>query len=148
MIASKLHRAWVDTVCSKMGTGFRYSNTLGWNAFPVPFLTEQNKKDLEQSAKNIIWAREKHFPASIADLYKPGTMPENLREAHEHNDEIIERIYVGRRFKNDTDRLKTLFKMYVEMTNEPMKDVTPKKPEISKQLEQPVNRDEELEMSF
>ncbi len=57
-----------------------------------------------------------HFPASIADLYDPDTMPENLRRAHERNDEVLERIYIGRRFKNDTERLEKLFELYTKMT--------------------------------
>ena len=43
-------------------------------------------------------------------------MPENLREAHERNDEVLERIYIGRRFKNDTERLEKLFELYTKMT--------------------------------
>ena len=57
-----------------------------------------------------------HFPATIADLYDPETMPENLRAAHERNDEVLERIYIGRCFKNDTERLEKLFELYTEMT--------------------------------
>jgi hypothetical protein len=40
-----------------------------------------------------------------------------VRQAHERNDEIIERIYIGRRFKNDTERLEKLFEMYSKMTS-------------------------------
>ncbi|MNF15445.1 hypothetical protein D3C80_2180610 [compost metagenome] len=43
-------------------------------------------------------------------------MPENLRRAHEYNDEVLERIYIGRRFKNDTERLEKLFDLYTKMT--------------------------------
>jgi hypothetical protein len=43
-------------------------------------------------------------------------MPENLRHAHERNDEVLERIYIGRCFKNDTERLEKLFDMYTKMT--------------------------------
>jgi hypothetical protein len=95
---------------------FSYSNTLGWNTFPVPLLTEQNKADLTQCAENILLAREAHFPATIADLYDPEAMPANLRAAHERNDEVLERIYIGRRFKNDTERLEKLFELYTKMT--------------------------------
>jgi hypothetical protein len=49
-------------------------------------------------------AREAHFPATIADLYDPENMPDDLRAAHDRNDEVLERIYIGRRFKNDTER--------------------------------------------
>ena len=115
LIASRLHHVWVSVVCGKLGTSFNYSNTMGWNTFPIPSLTEKNKNDLIQSAEEILLTRETHYPATIADLYKSGEMPDNLRRAHEHNDEIIERIYIGRRFKNDTERSEKLFSMYEKM---------------------------------
>lgn len=116
LIASRLHLVWVATVCGKMKTDFRYSNTMGWNTFPVPMLTEQNKVDLTQCAEAILLARESHFPATIADLYDPEKMPDDLRRAHERNDEVLERIYIGRRFRNDTERLEKLFDLYTKMT--------------------------------
>jgi hypothetical protein len=116
VIASRLHLIWVGTVCGQLETRYRYSNTLGWNTFPVPMLTEQNKADLTRCAEDILLAREAHFPATIADLYDPETMPDNLRHAHERNDEVLERIYIGRRFKNDTERLEKLFELYTKMT--------------------------------
>lgn len=116
LIASRLHLVWISTVCGKLKTDFRYSNTLGWNTFPVPLLTEQNKADLTACAENILLAREAHFPATIADLYDPDNMPDNLRYAHDRNDEVLERIYIGRRFKNDTERLEKLFDLYTKMT--------------------------------
>jgi len=115
LIASRLHLVWIATVCGKLKTDFRYSNTMGWNTFPVPLLTEQNKADLTACAENILLAREAHFPATIADLYDPEKMPENLRLAHEQNDEVLERIFIGRRFKNDTERLEKLFDLYTKM---------------------------------
>ena len=116
LIASRLHWVWIGTVCVRMRTDFSYSNTLGWNTFPAPKLTEKNKADLTRCAKDILLAREAHFPATIADLYNPETMPENLRAAHARNDEVLERIYIGRRFRNDTERLEKLFEMYTKMT--------------------------------
>lgn len=116
LIASRLHLVWIATVCGKLETRYRYSNTLGWNTFPVPLLTEQNKADLMRCAEDILLAREVHFPATIADLYDPDTMPENLRHAHARNDEVLERIYIGRRFRNDTERLEKLFELYTRMT--------------------------------
>jgi hypothetical protein len=116
LIASKMHIVWVATVCGKLKSDYRYSNTLGWNTFPVPKLTSKNKADLTAAAENILLAREAHFPATIADLYKPDAMPKNLRAAHEENDRILEEIYIGRKFKNDTERLEKLFEMYTEMT--------------------------------
>lgn len=116
LIASRLHWVWIGTVCVRMRTDFSYSNTLGWNTFPVPLLTEQNKAELIACAEGILLARETHFPATIADLYDPDKMPDNLRHAHERNDEVLERIYIGRRFKNDTERLEKLFELYTKLS--------------------------------
>jgi hypothetical protein len=116
LIASRLHLVWIATVCGKLETRYRYSNILGWNTFPVPALTEKNKADLTRCAENILLAREAHFPATIADLYDPDDMPADLCDAHERNDEVLERIYIGRRFKNDTERLEKLFELYTKMT--------------------------------
>ena len=75
LIASRLHLVWVATVCGKLETRYRYSNTLGWNTFPVPMLTEKNRTDLTTRAEDILLAREAHFPATIADLYDPQKCP-------------------------------------------------------------------------
>lgn len=116
LVASRLHLVWIGTVCARMRTDFSYSNTLGWNTFPVPTLSEKNKADLTRCAEDILLAREALFPATIADLYGPEAMPDDLRAAHERNDEVLERIYIGRRFRNDTERLEKLFDLYTKMS--------------------------------
>ncbi len=116
IVASRVNLIWVATVCARMRTDYRFTATLAWNTFPVPHLTTQNKADLTRCAENILLGREAHFPATIADLYDPEGMPNDLRRAHEDSDEVLERIYVGRRFRNDTERLEKLFELYTKMT--------------------------------
>lgn len=116
VICSRLHMVWVGAVAGRIKTDYRYSSTLVWNTFPVPNLTEKNKADLSRCAEDILLAREAHFPATIADLYDPEKMPADLRAAHDRNDEVLERIYIGRRFRNDTERLEKLFELYTKMT--------------------------------
>ena len=89
---------------------------MGWHTFPLPNLTRKNELDLEKCGEDILLAREAHFPKTIAELYKPEDMPDNLRQAHEKNDETLERIYMGRKFDNDTERLEKLFELYTNMT--------------------------------
>jgi hypothetical protein len=115
---SSLHFVWAKTLSGRLGNGLSYSSNLSWNTFPIPKLTEKNKQDLTRCAEDILLAREAHFPATIADLYDPEKMPENLRRAHKRNDEVLERIYIGRRFKNDTERLEKLFELYTQMTSQ------------------------------
>ena len=116
IVSSRLHWTWIATVCVRLRTDLSYSGTIGWNNFPLPKLTEQNKIDLTRCAEDILLAREANFPATIADLYGPDNMPDDLRRAHDRNDEVLERIYIGRRFKNDTERLEKLFELYTKMT--------------------------------
>jgi len=131
LIASRLHLVWIATVCGKLETRYRYSNTLGWNTFPVPTLTDKNKADLTRCAEDILLAREAQFPATIADLYDPENMPADLRAAHERNDEVLERIYIGRRFRNDTERLEKLFELYTKLIDS---QTTSKKGKLSASL--------------
>jgi hypothetical protein len=107
-----MHYVWIRAVCGQLETRLRYSNTLGWNTFPVPALTENQKTILTKNFKLILRIRASHHPATIADLYNPDDMPEDLREVHRANDELLESMYIGRPFKNDTERLEHLFKLY------------------------------------
>jgi hypothetical protein len=117
LLSSRIHTVWVSAVSGRLGSGIRYTPTVSYHTFPVPPLTEKNKADLTHCAEDILIAREHHFPATIADLYDPDAMPEDLRQAHARNDEVLERIYIGRRFKNDTERLEKLFDLYTKMTS-------------------------------
>ncbi|MQR98780.1 class I SAM-dependent DNA methyltransferase [Gluconobacter aidae] len=112
LIASRLHLAWIATVCGKLKSDFRYSNTLGWNTFPVPKFTDEQLEALSASARRILKCRYSHYPKTIADLYDPDKMPDDLRAVHKENDDLLESMYIGRPFRNDTERLETLFKLY------------------------------------
>ena len=127
IICSRMNLMWVSAVCARMRTDFSYTNTLGWNTFPLPNLTKKNKEDLTRCAEDILLAREAHFPATIADLYGSEKMQDDLCRAHERNDEVLERIYIGRRFKNDTERLEKLFGLYTKMTANSEASKKPKK---------------------
>lgn len=116
IISSSLHATWVKAISGKLEDRIRYTSATCYNTFPVPPLTEKNKADLTRCAEDILLAREAHFPASIADLYDVETMPLDLQAAHDRNDEVLERIYIGRRFRNDTERLEKLFELYTKST--------------------------------
>ena len=107
-----MHRVWISTVCGRLGISYRYSNTLGWNTFPIPKLTQKNIEDLNKNTEEILITREMYFPKTIAELYEPEKMPETLFDIHKYNDEVLERIYIGRSFKNDTERIEKLFELY------------------------------------
>lgn len=123
ILSSRLHVIWMTAVAGRLKTDPRYSNTLVYNTFPVPPLDASQKATLEGHAWSIISARES-YPGKILDwLYDPDTMPQSLLDAHTELDDTLEKIYIGRAFKNDTERLEHLFKMYAEMTSVEQKEV-------------------------
>mgnify|MGYP000710395222 CR=1 FL=1 len=112
LIASRIHLVWIATVCGRLESRFRYSNTLGWNTFPLPKFSEYQLEALNASAPKILKTRYSHYPATIAQLYDPDKMPVYLLAVHRENDELLETMYIGRPFRNDTERLEHLFKLY------------------------------------
>lgn len=114
ILTSRMHMAWVRTVAGKLETRIRYSNTLCYNTFPFPNLSDNQKKALEDSAMRIIEARENHYENTMAQLYDPDKMPDDLRAAHESNDLLVDSLYRRSGFDNDSERLQELFRRYKE----------------------------------
>lgn len=117
ILTSRMHMAWVRTVAGRLKTDYRYSNTLCYNTFPFPSLSENQKKALEDSAMRIIEARENHYENTMAQLYDPDKMPDDLRAAHESNDLLIDSLYRRSGFDSDSERLQELFRRYKEATS-------------------------------
>lgn len=115
ILSTKLHAVWISTVCGQLETRIRYSNTMGYHTFPLPILSSEQRQELDDHAWAIIAARETHPGKTIAWLYDPETMPDNILQAHRALDAGLERICIGRPFKTDTERLEHLFKQYAAM---------------------------------
>ncbi|MGB4957117.1 MAG: DNA methyltransferase [Candidatus Saccharimonas sp.] len=116
LLESKIHMAWIRTVCGQLETRIRYSSTLGYNTFPIHTLLETEKDALNKSARRILLARAAHPEKTLADMYDPDKMPAGLREAHEENDHLVDNLYKKGGFTNDEDRLAALFDLYEQMT--------------------------------
>ncbi|MBR2208373.1 MAG: hypothetical protein IJ859_06145, partial [Synergistaceae bacterium] len=72
---------------------YRYSKDIVYNNFPWPLPSEKQKSKIEMTAKKILEAREKFPDSSLADLYDPLTMPEELLKAHKANDVAVCEAY-------------------------------------------------------
>jgi len=116
LISSLIHNVWIKASCGKIKEDPRYSSTLGYNNFPVPPLTDQNKEDISNLVLEILGSREQYPEMSLSDLYDPDLMPPDLMEAHSRLDAVVERCYRAKEFMNDEDRLDYLFKLYEKMT--------------------------------
>ena len=107
---------WVRAVAGRMKTDMQYSNTIYYNTFPFPSISDTKKSEIEEAATNVLLVRENYPEKTLADLYDPEKMPEDLRAAHEELDAIVESCYPGAPFPNDEARLECLFKLYEKMT--------------------------------
>lgn len=119
VITSKIHNLWNNTLAGKMKTDYRYSAALCYNTFPFPPISDEKKAEIEEAATNVLVAREPYLTVgkTLADLYDPDKMPDDLREAHHKLDDIVESCYPGYPFSSDEARLECLFKMYEKMTS-------------------------------
>ncbi len=115
-LSSRMHRLWVETIGGRLETRLSYANTLVWNTFPLPPLSDRRKADLEEHWWAIDEARkEAGFGRSLGELYVPARMPHALRRAHEELDGTMETIFGSRRYRSDADRIEHMLQLYSRM---------------------------------
>jgi hypothetical protein len=115
VVSSRMHMVWTHATSGRLETRIQYTNTLCYNTFPFPDITNKQKENLNLYVFAILDERAKHPSKTMAQLYNPTTMPKGLLQAHQELDTAIEQCYRLQPFKNDTERLEYLFKQYEEM---------------------------------
>ena len=115
LLTSKIHMIWVLQTAGRLKNDFRYSTKLCYNTFPFPKISAEKKEEIEAAAEDVLVTREYYPDKTLADLYDPDKMPQDLREAHEKLDDIVESCYPGYPFASDEARLECLFKLYEKM---------------------------------
>ena len=118
VLTSKIHMVWVNAVCGRLKTDYRYSKDVVYNNFPFQSISTRRINELTQCALRILKEREKHPEKTLAQLYDPDKMPEGLREAHRLNDLAVERCYRSKPFESDEERLEYLFNLYEKIIAE------------------------------
>lgn len=115
---SLIHNVWMKAVCGRMKTDYAYSASIVYNTFPFPRISAEKQAEIEEAATDVLLTREPYLTMgkTLADLYDPDTMPQDLLEAHHRLDDIVESCYPGYPFATDEARLECLFKMYEKMT--------------------------------
>ena len=115
ILESRMHMTWMRTVCGRLKSDYRYSRDLCYNTFPWPKVSESDKKTIENLAQNILMIREYYPDKTLADLYDPELMPEDLLKAHQELDLAVDKLYRKKPFANDEDRLRHLFARYEKL---------------------------------
>ncbi len=115
VLTSKMHKVWVNAVAGRLESRINYSSTICYNNFPLPTLTERQKQMISTHVFEVLAARENHSEKTLAKMYDPDIMPEDLRLAHKELDEVVDLCYRSKSFESDEERLSYLFKLYEEM---------------------------------
>lgn len=111
LLSSNVHNAWVRAVCGRLKSDFRYSPSV-YNNFPIPEeINSENKKLIEETSKRILEIRKNFSNLSLADMYDPLTMPNELLRAHRMLDKQVCKVY-GTIWKKEEDCVSDLMKMY------------------------------------
>lgn len=117
IISSRMHMAWIRSVCGGLETRLRYSNELGYNTFPFPRLSTEEKKELTSLVHEIIVARENYCDISLGKLYN--NLPPDLKMRHEYLDTYIDSLYQTTPFRSDMERVRLLLELYDKQRNRP-----------------------------
>lgn len=119
IISSKIHMVWMRAVAGRLETRYRYSSAIVYNNFPMPLISDNQKKILTTHVLQVLHIREKHPEKTLSELYDPDKMPSDLLTAHQELDLAVEQCYRLKPFISDEERLECLFKLYEELsTNE------------------------------
>lgn len=127
VLSSMAHMSWIRVVAGRLKSDYRYSSSIVYNTFPFPEISEETKLEIEASVKYILKARASHSELTLAQMYDPDKMPDDLREAHHQNDLLIDSCYREKPFENDEERLEHLFKLYEKMIAKEQKQLEKEK---------------------
>jgi hypothetical protein len=151
LLASSFHNAWMRTVCGRLKSDYRYSNTIVYNNFPFPEISQRTNQVLnssswssnlglyskiEKAAQQILNARtaeqercaQQGQKCSLATLYAAGNMPTDLLKAHNALDKAVDAAYGYKGGKDDVARVAFLFELYQQLTAPLMETDEVKKP--------------------
>ena len=115
ILTSTMHNAWMRAVSCRLEMRYSYSNKIIYNNFPWPEATESQQARISELAQAILDARALYPDSTLADLYDPNLMPDELSDAHQKLDAVVEKAY-GRKFADDAERVAFLFEKYSELT--------------------------------
>ena len=117
VLESRVHNAWMRVITGRLKSDYQYSGAVVYNNFIWPNPTSEQRKTVEKCAQSVLDARANHPGKSLADLYDPDKMPDDLLKAHQALDAAVEAAY-GVDFNGDEEKIVAhLFKLYAEKTS-------------------------------
>ena len=141
VLMSKMHMAWVNVVCGRLESRYRYSNEIVYNNSPWPENpTKKQVQAIEKAAQKVLDVRGKFPNDSLAVLYDPETMPPALKKAHNELDKAVDLAYRPQPFTGEVNRMEFLFSLYEKYTADLFTKVKSKRTKNKKHETQPATR--------
>lgn len=116
LLQSTMHMAWVRAVCGRLESRYRYSAGIVYNNYPWPEPNEKQRHVIESAAQSVLDVRANHPKSTLADLYDPLTMPQDLTKAHQTLDRAVDAAYGRSTFASEAERVAFLFVLYLKHT--------------------------------
>lgn len=123
LISSSMFITWQRAIGGRLESRFNFSNTVVWNNFPLPEISEEQRRKVIAAGHKVLAAREAieeraGEPVSLAEMYASlATMDPALRAAHDELDSAVDVAFgASRRCSSDAKRLEILFERYQELT--------------------------------
>jgi len=114
--SSSMFITWQKTVGGRLKSDPNFSNTLVWNNFPLPKVSEELRTQIIEAGRQVGHIREKYSDLSLSDLYNPLAMKLDLIKAHEALDRSVDKAFgVDKGLKTNEERIQILFTTYQEM---------------------------------
>ncbi|MBV0932034.1 DNA methyltransferase [Marinobacterium weihaiense] len=112
ILSTQMHMDWLRLVGGRLKSDYRYSATLVYNTFPWPNASDNQRSMIEKLGRQIILTRGAHPDKTLAQMYDPDKMPDDLLQAHQALDLAVERLYRERPFRDTAERQEFLLARY------------------------------------
>lgn len=115
LLTSAMHMSWLRCIGGRLESRYRYSIGLVYNNFPLPEFTKKQEQRIEMLSQSVLVERANYPDSTLAELYDPDLMPNNLRIAHRALDLAVDKLYRKTPFKSESERVEYLFGLYENM---------------------------------
>lgn len=116
IVSSSMFITWQKAIGGRLKSDLRFSNTVVWNNFPLPEVSEKLRAEIIAGGQAVLDARTLHPERCLADHYNPLAMSPQLLAAHRKLDKAVDRAFRPKPFNSNEERLETLLKSYLKLT--------------------------------
>lgn len=122
ILMSAVHQDFVQSLCGRLDSSFRYSSEL-YYSFPLVSIPPEKEVQLAELGNALLRTRSKLIKEGLAlgRLYTSGRMPAELLSLHFRIDAAVDELYFGKPVFRTLDRLKLLYELCEKVRNSPPK---------------------------